>query len=49
MQIHRVDFYVNSFMTEAVIIEKPVRTGFYMITVPVMKELNLVNSRVDTP
>ena len=32
--------YFNSFMTEAVIVSKPVQwTGFYMITPSVMKEL----------
>ena len=32
---------VNSFMTEAVIIQKP---GFYMITASVMKELTEIKS-----
>ena len=38
--------FINSFMTEAAIIQKPVGgvnqwTGFYMITASVMKELKL--------
>ena len=39
-------FFINSFMTEAIITLKPVHwTGFYMRTASVMKELKVIKSK----
>ena len=51
VKLHVANATFNSFMTEAVIIWKPVHwTGFYMITTSVMKELTnaLLSNNIHT-